>query len=115
MSTPSQPPLRTISDAQRKNIFRSFLWILVGFFALIGLLVATFTFQGRAAREYGSRAVQAALSSNPSPNISYEQNCADLLKTPLPDTVTSCTVKVTAGKPEVVLNVEGGRQYRLTK
>ncbi|MFB9992119.1 hypothetical protein ACFFLM_09125 [Deinococcus oregonensis] len=115
MSPPSQPPLRTISDAQRKNVFRSFLWILVGFCALIGLLVATFSFQGRAAREYGSRAVQAALASSPSPNISYEQNCTDLLKSPLPDTVTSCTVKVVSGKPEAVLNIEGGRQYRLTK
>lgn len=115
MSTPSQPPLRTISDAQRKTIFRTFLWILLGFCALIGLLVATFSFQGRAARQYGSRAVQAALASRPSPNISYEQNCADLLNTPLPDTVTSCTVKVVAGKPEALLNIEGGRQYRLNK
>jgi hypothetical protein len=115
MSTPTPPPLRTISDAQRKTIFRSFLWILLGFFALIGILVATFTFQGRAARDYGSRAVQAALTSKPSPNISYEQNCADLLNTPLPDTVDKCVIRVMGGMPEAIVDVEGGRQYRITK
>ncbi|UQN06232.1 hypothetical protein [Deinococcus sp. QL22] len=115
MSKPTPPPVRTITDAQRKSTFRTFLWILGGFIATIGLLVATFSFQGRAARDYGSRAVQAALASQPSPSISYEQPCADLLNMPLPDTVEKCVIRVVSGAPEAILDVEGGRQYRMTK
>ncbi len=115
MSTPTPPPLRSISEAQRKNTFRTFIWILGGFLAVIGLLVATFSFQGRAARDYGSRAVQAAIASKPSPSISYEQPCADLLNMPLPDTVDKCVVRVISGTPEAILEVEGGRQYRITR
>lgn len=92
---------------------RTFLLILLAFVAGVLILVAVFAWQGRAAREYGRAAVQAAVAPGLSPNASYDVDCADLLKREPPSTVQSCKVSVKDGQATATLTLEGGRGFRV--
>lgn len=89
---------------------RTFLLILLAFVAGVAVLVALFAWQGRAAREYGRAAAQAAqrvvLSAPQTP-------CAALLRREPPATVQSCVVRLEAGQPSATLTLEGGRAFRI--
>ncbi|EYB68245.1 hypothetical protein DEIPH_ctg025orf0092 [Deinococcus phoenicis] len=90
---------------------RTFLLILLAFVAGVMILVAVFSWQGRAAREYGREAVQAAQRVGLSPDA--ETPCADLLKRPPPATVQSCVVKAAGGQATATVTLEGNRAFRV--
>ncbi|ABF45300.1 hypothetical protein Dgeo_1000 [Deinococcus geothermalis DSM 11300] len=89
---------------------RTFLLILLAFVAGIMLLVAVFSWQGRAAREYAREAVQAAERAGMS---APERECADLLKRRLPATVQSCVVRAEGEQRFAIVTLEGGRAFRV--
>ncbi len=107
--------LREITPAERGRATRSFFLILLAFVAGIGVIVATLAFQGRAARDYGGRVLQAVQATNPSANASYGIKCVTALPGPLPRGILDCDVTVDRGRVGVVLQAEGDRQYRLGK
>lgn len=119
---PGKPPaapavstaeLREISPAERGKAMRTFFWILLAFVGGIGVIVATLAVQGKAARDYGQRVVQAVQATKPSENVSYSQKCTEALPGPLPRGILGCDVTVDRGKVSVVLQAEGDKQYRL--
>jgi hypothetical protein len=115
---PAAPPatstgLREVTPAQRSRSLRTFFWILLAFVAGIGVIVATLAVQGRAARDYGARVLQAVQATNPSGSASYALKCTAALPEPLPRGILDCGVTVDRGKVSVVLQAEGDRQYRL--
>lgn len=118
-SPPSRPSvvrtaeLRDITPAERGRATRSFFLILLAFVAGIGIIVATLAFQGRAARDYGGRVIEAVQDTKPSENVSYAQKCTEALPGPLPRGILDCDVTVDRGRVSVVLQAEGDRQYRL--
>ncbi|GGL67995.1 hypothetical protein GCM10010840_02440 [Deinococcus aerolatus] len=105
--------MREITPAERGRATRSFFLILLAFAAGIGVIVATLAFQGRAARDYGGRVMQAVQATNPSANASYGLKCVTALPGPLPRGILDCDVTVDRGRVGVVLQAEGDRQYRL--
>lgn len=93
---------------------RTFLWILLGFLAAVGAMVAVLSVQGRAAREYGSLVLQAAGPQNAQAN--FDRPCAQVLPgKAVPPNVLGCVLEVRQGQPTAVLRVEGDRQYRVTR
>lgn len=111
--TPPAPPLREVTPEQRRRTARTFWLILLGFVAGIALLVATLSWQGRVAREYARDVLAAAQATRPSPDGSSARKCVEVRPGALPRGVLDCDVSVTRGRPQVVLQLEGGRQYRL--
>lgn len=105
--------LREITPAERGRAMQTFFWILLAFVAGIGVIVATLAVQGKAARDYGQRVVQAVQATKPSENVSYAQKCTEALPGPLPRGILGCDVTVDRGKVRVVLQAEGDKQYRL--
>lgn len=105
--------LRDITPAERGRAMRTFFWILLAFVAGIGVIVATLAFQGRAARDYGGRVIQAVRGTNPAANASYGLKCVTALPEPLPRGILDCDVTVDRGRVGVVLQAEGDKQYRL--
>ncbi|WP_102125081.1 hypothetical protein [Deinococcus planocerae] len=93
---------------------RTFLWILVAFLALVGSLVASFAWQGRAAREYGLGAVRAAQQRGLSPTTPAGLNCAGLVNRPPPGPVERCVVRVENDRLAAILTLEGGRVFRVS-
>jgi hypothetical protein len=89
---------------------RTFLLILLAFVAGVAVLVAVFSWQGRAAREYGQEAAQAAQRVGLS---GPETPCAALLKREVPTTVQSCVVRLEDGQPSATLTLEGNRAFRV--
>lgn len=104
---------RDITPAERGKVTRTFYWILLAFVAGIGIIVATLAVQGKAARDYGGRVLQAVQAGNPSENASYSLKCVTALPGPLPRGILDCNVTVNRGKVGVVLQAEGDKQYRL--
>ena len=104
---------RDVTPAERGRATRSFFWILGAFVLGIGVIVATLAVQGKAARDYGQRVVQAVQATKPSENVSYAQKCTEALPGPLPRGILGCDVTVDRGKFSVVLQAEGDKQYRL--
>ncbi|GAA5531662.1 hypothetical protein [Deinococcus aluminii] len=89
---------------------RTFLLILLAFVAGVMVLVAAFSWQGRAAREYGREAVQAAQRAGLS---APERLCTDLLSRKPPAGVQSCVVRAEDGQLSAVVTLEGGRAFRV--
>lgn len=87
---------------------RTFLLILLAFVAGVMMMVAAFSWQGRAARAYGQEAVRAALQAD----LRTETACAALLGHPPPSVVRSCAVKVEDGRATATVTLEGGRTFR---
>ncbi|WP_019586789.1 hypothetical protein [Deinococcus apachensis] len=92
---------------------RTFLLILLTFVAGVMVFVAVLSWQGRAAREYGREAVQAAARGGLSANAAYEVSCQELLKRKFPNTVQSCVVKVKDGRATATLRLEGQRTFQV--
>ncbi|PTA68105.1 hypothetical protein [Deinococcus arcticus] len=107
--------LREVTPEMRARTQRTFVAILVGFFALIGLMVATLSWQGRAVRDYAVRVAGAVQATQPSPQLSYTQPCTQALSEPLPRGAEACTVTVEGGRVTVTVTVQGERQYRVTR
>ncbi|MBZ9713094.1 hypothetical protein [Deinococcus multiflagellatus] len=107
--------LREVTPEMRARTQRTFLGILVGFFALIGLMVATLSWQGRAVRDYAVRVADAVLVTQPSKQLGYTQPCTQALAEPLPRGAEDCTVTVDGGRVTVTVTVQGERQYRITR
>ncbi|MEF2277969.1 hypothetical protein V3W47_06620 [Deinococcus sp. YIM 134068] len=93
---------------------RSFVWILVGFLAFVGILIAVFSWQGRAAREYGLEAVRAAQERNLTPGGEEGLNCAEILNRLPPEPVERCVVGLEDGKLTATLTLEGNRVFRVS-
>jgi hypothetical protein len=92
---------------------RTFVWILLAFVALVGVLVAVFSWQGRAAREYGLEAVRVVRERNLTPTGPGGLPCAELLNRPPPKPVERCVVTVEDGKLAATLTLEGNRVFRV--
>lgn len=73
-------------------------------------MVAVLSVQGRAAREYG----QMVLAAAPQPLPAKPLPCTQVLPDKaVPPNIESCTLQSEGGKPLVVVQVEGERQYRV--
>ncbi|WP_216318979.1 hypothetical protein [Deinococcus aestuarii] len=92
---------------------RTFVWILVAFLALVGILVTYFSWQGRTARDYGLEAVRAAQQRGLTPITPAGVNCAEVLGRRPPSNVERCVVRVENGRLAATLTLEGGRVARV--
>ena len=114
-SSPPTPaprePLREITPKERARIARTVALLLLGFFAAVGVMVAYLSVQSRAARDYGDAVLQAA-RQNPSAVTGERQDCRTLRPGSFPGSVESCVIERTPGGLEVVVRLEGNRQYR---
>lgn len=109
---PPREPLREITPQERARIARTFVLLLIGFLAAVGVMVAYLSAGGRAARDYGDAVLRAAPSASSAPGTSGRQDCRTVLPGRVPRTVQSCVVEYTPRQIEVVVQVEGNRQYR---
>lgn len=92
---------------------RTFGLILLAFVAGVMIMVAAFSWQGRAAREYGREAARAMERTNPSPSASYLVDCTELVKRPAPKDVERCEVMVVNGQAVAQVRLEGGRAFEV--
>ena len=92
---------------------RTFGLILLAFASGVMILVAAFSWQGRAAREYGREAARAMEQTNPSPSASYLVTCTELVKRPAPKDVERCEVDVMNGQAVARVQLEGGRTFEV--
>ncbi|GGI81848.1 hypothetical protein [Deinococcus wulumuqiensis] len=114
MSAPSRPEQREITPAERCKMTRTFLLIVLLFLGGVAAMVAVMSVQGRAAREYGGMVIRAA--GPQSTQVNFDRPCTDVLPgKAVPPNVTACTLEVRGGAASVVLEVEGERQYRVTR
>ncbi|ACO45768.1 hypothetical protein DEDE109153_03585 [Deinococcus deserti] len=114
MSKPSGVPQpRVVTPEERSRAMRTFMWIVVGFVAAIGILVATLSVMGRGMRDYGQAAARAVQATRPAPGTNFTRPCADVLNKPMPGGVVSCMVMVKNGQVTALLKVEGDKQYRV--
>ncbi|MBZ9751927.1 hypothetical protein K7W42_13790 [Deinococcus sp. HMF7604] len=123
--TPPPPPapaglrgsgdLREVTPEVRARTQRTFLTIIVGFFALIGVVVATLAVQGRVVRDYAVRVAEAVQAAAPPSSVGYTQTCAQVLPGALPRGAQACEVAVDGGQVTVTVTVQGERQYRVTR
>ncbi|MFC6590931.1 hypothetical protein ACFP81_02050 [Deinococcus lacus] len=83
---------------------KNFIWVLVAFVTLVGVMVAAMTAQGKAGRDYAHSALQAAprTAAGPLP-------CQDVLRRPLPKGVRACRVFPAAQPPRAEIQYEDGR------
>lgn len=86
----------------------------MAFLALVGSLVGYFSWQGRAAREYGREAVQAARQRGLTPTTPAGLDCAGLVNRPPPGPVERCVVRVENDRLAAILTLEGGRVFRVS-
>lgn len=113
--TAPPPLLREITPEQRRRTQKTFLWILLGFAAGIGLMVATLSAGGRAVRDYG-KAVLQAIHTSPSVAVTRSgQPCQTVLPRSLPAGALGCQIELVGQDrhPEVVIRIEGDRLYRI--
>ncbi|GGS08063.1 hypothetical protein GCM10008960_38100 [Deinococcus sedimenti] len=103
--------LREVTPEMRARSLRTFVAVLVVFFALVGGVVATLAWQGRGVRDYAARVADAVLAGKPSPNVGFTQACVDAVPGPLPAQAQSCEVRVEDGAARVTVGVQGGRSY----
>ncbi|WP_309857878.1 hypothetical protein [Deinococcus soli (ex Cha et al. 2016)] len=103
--------LREVTPEMRARSVRTFVTVLVVFFTLVGLVVATLAWQGRGVRDYAARVAQAALAGKPSPNVGFTRPCGEVVPGPLPAQAQSCEVRVEGGAARVTVEVQGGRAY----
>ncbi|GGN38870.1 hypothetical protein GCM10010842_22120 [Deinococcus daejeonensis] len=103
--------LREVTPEMRARGVRTFVTVLVVFFALVGVVVATLAWQGRGVRDYAARVAQAALAAKPSPNVGFTRPCGEVVPGPLPAQAQSCEVSLVGGAARVTVGVQGGRSY----
>lgn len=103
--------LREVTPEMRARSLRTFVTVLVVFFALVGVVVATLAVQGRGVRDYAARVAGAALAAKPSPNVGFTRPCGEVVPGPLPAQAQSCEVSVDGGAVRVTVQVQGGRAY----
>lgn len=110
-----QRPLRDPTPEERRKAGRMVWLILLGLPSIIGVMVAYLTFRGRAVRDYGHE-VYVVASQRPFPaGASGAVPCSEYLNKPLPAGALSCEVQFSGSKAEVLLRVEGDRQYRIER
>ncbi|MXV18979.1 hypothetical protein [Deinococcus xianganensis] len=103
--------LREVTPEMRARGVRTFVTVLVVFFALVGVVVATLAWQGRGVRDYAARVADAVLAGKPSPNVGFTRPCGEVVPGPLPAQAQSCEVRVEDGAARVTVGVQGGRSY----
>ncbi|GGL18567.1 hypothetical protein GCM10010844_41780 [Deinococcus radiotolerans] len=103
--------MREVTPEMRARSVRTFVTVLVVFFALVGVIVATLAVQGRGVRDYAVRVAQAALAERPSPNVGFTRPCGEVVPGPLPAQAQACEVRVEGGAAHVTVQVQGGRAY----
>ncbi|MFC4639514.1 hypothetical protein [Deinococcus hohokamensis] len=111
--TAPHPPLREITPEQRRRTQRTFVWILVGFVAGIGIMVATLSAGGRAVRDYGQGVLDDVRRSGSWGVPGNAQECSEVSNRRAPPGVTHCMVERHGQNYVVVLQIEGDRQYRV--
>ena len=110
---PNQP-VREVTPEERKRSVRMFWLILLLFPVVVGVMVAYLSVKGRQVRDYG-QAVLQEVAARPQP-LQGAAPCSELSQRRAPAMVQACTVsKGPGGKLQVVLRVEGDRQYRLSR
>ncbi|UBV43162.1 hypothetical protein LAJ19_02765 [Deinococcus taeanensis] len=117
---PPSPPgapreVREVTPEMRARSVRTFVGILVAFFVMIGVVVATLSLQGRAVRDYAARVADAVIATHPSANAGFTQPCAQARQGPLPTGAETCDVQVDGGRVTVTVRVQGDRAYRLVR
>lgn len=112
--TPKQP-LREITPEERKRSMRTFLFILLGFPSLVGVMVAYVSLQGRPIRMYGREVLALAQQQTLNPTASYGADCTQYLKKPVPEGIKQCRVQAINGQLEVVMTTADDRSYHIRK
>ncbi|MFC4427533.1 hypothetical protein [Deinococcus navajonensis] len=114
MTVPPRP-LREITPEQRQRTLRTFLWILVGFAAGIGIMVAILSAGGRAVRDHGQAVLRSIENRPAGTGVRSGQPCETVLPRALPPGALSCQIELvgTDRHPEVVIRIEGDRLYRV--
>lgn len=108
------PPLREVTPEERKRSGRMFWLILLLFPMIVGVMVAYLSFGGRQMRDYGQAVLAAAKQQKFDPTASYNSDCTEYLKNPVPQGVQECKVQVINGQAEVIIKNDRGQQYRIT-
>lgn len=92
------------------------VWLIVlGLPTIIGVMVAYLTFRGREVRDYGHEVLLAAKAHPWPASASGEAPCRSVLDKPLPRGALTCQVQYSGPNTEVVITVEGNRQYRVSR